>query len=92
MIVCFTDLYTTYVCINDAWITSGCNKTEAIIAIGTFPCLIIYLFYFHQDEPAVITLDNIAQFMGQQQRPDVFNINVQAVLKTRDAQRKQDRV
>ena len=58
----------------------------------TFPCLIIYLFYFHQDEPAVITLDNIAQFIGQQQRPDVFNVNVQAVLKTRDAQREQGRV
>ena len=48
--------------------------------------------YDFQNEPAVITIDNINQYTGQQGRPDVFNVNVQAVLKTREAQKRQDRV
>jgi len=38
-----------------------------------------------QTEPAVITLDNINQFT-QQDRPEVFDVQVQAVLRTRGAQ------
>merc|ERR1719244_370077 len=42
-----------------------------------------------QNEPSVITIDNINQFVRQNERPDVFDVNVQAVLRTRNAQKTQ---
>ena len=44
-----------------------------------------------KDEPAIITLDNVAKFLKTQSHnsagsnPDVFDVNVQAVIKTKDA-------
>jgi len=43
-----------------------------------------------EDEPAVITLDNVAEYLKThhnsiRDNPDVFDVNVQAVIKTRDA-------
>ena len=43
-----------------------------------------------QDEPAIITLDNVAKYLKHGQNnvggnPDVFDVNVQAVIKTRDS-------
>jgi len=54
---------------------------ERVIETGTRPGV----QDLYQGEPAVITLDNIAQFQGLQARPDVFNVNVQAVVRTRGA-------
>jgi len=40
-----------------------------------------------QDEPAVITLDNVGQwFSGQQGRPDIYTVNVATSINTRGAQ------
>jgi len=68
--------------------SSWLDYRQRVIETGTRPGLKNQF----QDEPTVITLDNIAQFLGYQERPDVFNVNVQAVLKTREAQKRQDRV
>lgn len=68
--------------------SSWLDYRERVIETGTRPGVNT----FTQDEPAVITLDNLAQFLGSQDRPDVFNVNVQAVLKTREAQRRKDLV
>ena len=44
-----------------------------------------------KDEPAIITLDNVAKFLKTQRHnsagsnPDVFDVSVQAVIKTKDA-------
>jgi len=37
------------------------------------------------EEPAVITLDNVADYLHRPAGRDVFDVNVQAVIKTRDA-------
>jgi len=49
------------------------------------------LFAANQEEPAIITLDNVAKYLKNQKvhtnagsNPDVFDVNVQAVIKTRD--------
>jgi len=41
--------------------------------------------YSSEDEPAVITLDNVADYLHRPGGRDVFDVNVQAVIKTRDA-------
>merc|ERR1712222_146544 len=46
--------------------------------------------YNVQDEPAIITLDNMAKYLKHSHNsvggsPDVFDVNVQAVIKTKDA-------
>jgi len=46
--------------------------------------------YKDQDEPLVITLDNVADYLKTHSvrggnNPDVFDVNVQAVIKTKDA-------
>jgi len=46
--------------------------------------------YNTQDEPAIITLDNVAEYLKSSENsvgdnPDVFDVNVQAVIKTRDS-------
>ena len=38
-----------------------------------------------QEEPAVITLDNVADYLHRPGGRDVFDVNVQAVIKTKDA-------
>lgn len=48
------------------------------------------IVYYLQDEPAIITLDNMAKYLKHSQNsvggnPDVFDVNVQAVIKTRDS-------
>jgi len=49
------------------------------------------LYSDSQEEPAIITLDNVAKYLNNQKihssggsNPDVFDVNVQAVIKTRD--------
>ena len=37
-----------------------------------------------QEEPLVITIDNVDDFVKTNSRPDVFDVKVKAVLKTRD--------
>lgn len=41
--------------------------------------------YSAEDEPAVITLDNVAKYLHNSGGRDVFDVNVQAVIKTKDA-------
>ena len=38
-----------------------------------------------QEEPTVITLDNVADYLHRPGARDVFDVNVQAVIKTRDS-------
>ena len=38
-----------------------------------------------QEEPTVITLDNVADYLHRPGGRDVFDVNVQAVIKTRDS-------
>ena len=66
--------------------TSGCKTPEADHYLKSDDD------YNFQNEPAVITIDNINQFMGHQGRPDVFDVNVQTILKTREAQKRLDLV
>ena len=59
-------------------------------SLPSFSLLIWWLHYFLQDEPAIITLDNMAKYLKQSHNsvggsPDVFDVNVQAVIKTKDA-------
>jgi len=56
---------------------------QRVIETGTRPSRPL------QNEPSVITIDNINQFVSQRERPDVFDVNVQAVLRTRNAQNTQ---
>jgi len=37
-----------------------------------------------QEEPLVITIDNVEDFVKTNSRPDVFDVKVAAVLKTRE--------
>merc|ERR1712203_727062 len=41
--------------------------------------------YSSEEEPTVITLDNVADFLHRPGGRDVFDVNVQAVIKTRDS-------
>jgi len=40
--------------------------------------------YSTEEEPTVITLDNVADYLSRPGARDVFDVNVQAVIKTRD--------